>query len=155
MKSPKTIATFAIVAAMCLVASLACGGGGSESPAQPLPTLDPDPPFGEQQAIEVAKDQHSQLLDSINFYGHTQVRIRTGSMLLRELQQLTGTELFSEGSPRLNRQIWAVQIGGNFGDHDEPYTIEKGYGIVGIDAQNGDIWLRARYDNEILLNPGE
>ena len=48
-----------------------------------------------------------------------------------------------------------MQIGGNFGDHDVAYNIRNGYGIVGIDAQNGDIWLRARYNREILINPGE
>ena len=54
---------------------------------------------------------------------------------------------------RLNRQMWAVQTGGNFGDHDVPYNIRNRYGIVGIDAENGDIWLRARYNREILINP--
>ena len=143
------------VAAVMFVAAvvLACGEGGGASVVEP--TLDPDPPVTEEEAIEIAKDQHVDLLETINFYGHDQIRIRTGSMLLRGLQELTGAELFTEGSPRLDRQIWAVQIGGNFGDHDVPYTIRNGYGIVGVDAQNGDIWLRARYNREILVNPGE
>ena len=140
-------------ATMILAASLSCGGTSGASAVEP--TLDPDPPVTEEEAIEIAKDQHEDLLETINFYGHDQVRIRTGSMLLRGLQELTGAELFTEGSPRLDRQIWAVQIGGNFGVHDDPYTIRNGYGIVGVDAQNGDIWLRARYNREILVNPGE
>ena len=149
------IASALSLAAAVLVAAvvLACGEGGGASVVEP--TLDPDPPVTEEEAIEIAKDQHEDLLETINFYGHDQIRIRTGSMLLRGLQELTGAELFTEGSPRLDRQIWAIQIGGNFGEHDVPYTIRNGYGIVGVDAQNGDIWLRARYNREILVNPGE
>ena len=141
----------ATVAALTVVVS--CGDDGT-APAN-VPTLNPDPPLTEQEAIEIAKEEHEDLLESINFYGHQQVKIRTGSMLMRDLQELTGTELFTVDSPRLNRQIWAVQIGGNFGDHDVPYNIRNGYGIVGIDAENGDIWLRARYNREVLVNPGE
>ena len=144
-------ASIATVAA--LTVAMSCGDE-TATPAD-VPTINPDPLLTEQEAIEIAKDQHEELLESINFYGHSQVKIRTGSMLMRDLQELTGTELFTEDSPRLNRQIWAVQIGGNFGDHDVPYNIRNGYGIVGIDAQNGDIWLRARYNREILINPGE
>ena len=59
------------------------------------------------------------------------------------------TKLFTEGSPRPSRQIWAVTIGGNLGDHDVQYNIRDGCDIVGIDAQNGDIWLGARFDAEI------
>ena len=148
------VPALSVAAAMFVAAAiLACGEGGGASVVEP--TLDPDPPVTEEEAIEIAKDQHEDLLETINFYGHDQIRIRTGSMLLRGLQELTGAELFTEGSPRLDRQIWAVQIGGNFGDHDVPYTIRNGYGIVGVDAQNGDIWLRARYNREILVNPGE
>ena len=143
------IATVAVLAVV-----MSCGDDGT-APAADVPTLNPDPPLTEQEAIEIAKEEHEELLESINFYGHQQVKIRTGSMLMRDLQELTGTELFTEDSPRLNRQIWAVQIGGNFGDHDVPYDIRNGYGIVGIDAENGDIWLRARYNREILINPGE
>ena len=144
-------ATIATVAA--LTVAMSCGDDNA-APAD-VPTINPDPLLTEQEAIEIAKDQHEELLESINFYGHSQVKIRTGSMLMRDLQELTGTELFTEDSPRLNRQIWAVQIGGNFGDHDVAYNIRNGYGIVGIDAENGDIWLRARYNREILVNPGE
>ena len=144
-------ASIATVAALTL--AMSCGDDAA-APAD-VPTINPDPLLTEQEAIEIAKDQHEELLESINFYGHSQVKIRTGSMLMRDLQELTGTELFTEDSPRLNRQIWAVQIGGNFGDHDVQYNIRNGYGIVGIDAQNGDIWLRARYNREILVNPGE
>ncbi len=142
------IATVAVLAVV-----MSCGGDGT-APLD-VPTLNPDPPLTEQEAIEIAKEEHEDLLESINFYGHQQVKIRTGSMLMRDLQELTGTELFTEDSPRLDRQIWAVQIGGNFGEHDVPYDIRNGYGIVGIDAENGDIWLRARYNREILINPGE
>ena len=144
-------ASIATVAA--LTVAMSCGDE-TAAPAD-VPTINPDPLLTEQEAIEIAKDQHEELLESINFYGHSQVKIRTGSMLMRDLQELTGTELFTEDSPRLNRQIWAVQIGGNFGDHDVAYNIRNGYGIVGIDAENGDIWLRARYNREILINPGE
>ena len=143
------IATVAVSAVV-----MSCGDDGT-APAADVPTLNPDPPLTEQEAIEIAKEEHEELLESINFYGHQQVKIRTGSMLMRDLQELTGTELFTEDSPRLDRQIWAVQIGGNFGEHDVPYDIRNGYGIVGIDAENGDIWLRARYNREILINPGE
>ena len=48
-----------------------------------------------------------------------------------------------------------MQIGGNFGDHDVAYNIRNGYGIVGIDSQIGDIWLRSRFDAEIYVNTGE
>lgn len=147
------VATVATIAA--LTVTLAACGNDDAAPASNVPTINPDPLLTEQEAIEIAKDQHEELLESINFYGHSQVKIRTGSMLLRDLQELTGAELFTTDSPRLNRQIWAVQIGGNFGDHDVPYNIRNGYGIVGIDAANGDIWLRARYNREILVNPGE
>ena len=143
------IATVAVLAVV-----MSCGDDRT-APAADVPTLNPDPPLTEQEAIEIAKEEHEDLLESINFYGHQQVKIRTGSMLMRDLQELTGTELFTEDSPRLDRQIWAVQIGGNFGDHDVQYDIRNGYGIVGIDAENGDIWLRARYNREILINPGE
>ena len=135
------------------MAVVSCGEGGS-APANE-PTLNPEPPISEQEAIEIAKEQHDDLLETINFYGHANVKIRTGSMLLRELQELTNTELFTEGSPRLDRQIWAVQIGGSFGEHDVPYNIRNGIAITAVDAENGDIWLRARYNAEILINPDE
>ena len=74
-------------------------------------------------------------------------------MRLRRLQELTKSDLYTLDSPRMQRQIWAIQIGGKFDDDPNPYRVEFGYGIVGIDAINGDIWLRARYDKEILIEP--
>ena len=69
-------------------------------------------------------------------------------MRLRKLQELTNSDLYTPDSPRMQRQIWAVQVGGKFDNDPNPYTVPYGYGIVGVDAINGDIHLRARYDEE-------
>ena len=74
-------------------------------------------------------------------------------MRLRKLQELTKSDLYTPDSPRMQRQIWAIQIGGTFPNDPNPYRVDHGYGVVGIDAINGDIWLRARYDKEILVEP--
>ncbi len=133
-----------------LTACISLVGCGDDD--QPIPpTLDPDPPFTQQQAIELAKASLSEVVAEIEFEGYEQVRIRVGLMRLRRLQELTKSDLYSPDSPRMLRQIWAVQIGGTFPDDPDPYRVPYGYGIVGIDAQNGDIWLRARYDQEILV----
>ena len=71
-------------------------------------------------------------------------------MRLRKLQELTKSDLYTPDSPRMQRQIWAVQVGGTFPNDPSPYRVEFGYGI---DAINGDIWLRARYDDEVLVEP--
>ncbi len=66
--------------------------------------------------------------------------------------------MMSQGSispdPPINQRI------NRFHDHQQrrtlntrPYTVPYGYGIVDIDAVNGDIRLRARYDKEILVEP--
>ena len=74
-------------------------------------------------------------------------------MRLRKLQELTNSDLYTPDSPRMQRQIWAVQVGGKFDNDPNPYTVPYGYGIVGVDAINGDIHLRARYDEEVLVDP--
>ncbi len=129
------------------IVGLACG---NSSPSNQEP-LDPNPTVSEDDAIEIAKIYLDELRQEIDFAGYERLRVRIGAMRLRELQELTDSNLYSEDSPRLDRQIWAVQIGGTFPDDTRPYTIPFGYGIVGIDAENGDIWLRARYDHEILV----
>ena len=120
---------------------------------EPIPTLDPDPPLSQAEAIEIAKASLAEVIEDIEFAGYEQIRIRVGNMRLSYLQELTESELYSPDSPRMQRQIWAVQVGGRFPDDPEPYRVPFGYGIVGVDAINGDIWLRARYDKEILVEP--
>ena len=122
-------------------------------PKEPIPTLDPDPPLSQAEAIEIAKASLAEVIEDIEFAGYEQVRIRVGNMRLSYLQELTESDLYSPDSPRMQRQIWAVQVGGTFPDDPEPYRVLFGYGIVGVDAINGDIWLRARYDKEILVEP--
>ncbi len=124
----------------------------SES-AEPIPTLDPDPPLSESNAIEIAKASLAEVIEDIEFAGYDQIRIRVGRMRLSYLQELTKSDLYSPDSPRMQRQIWAIQVGGTFPDDPEPYRVPFGYGVVGVDAINGDIWLRARYDKEILVEP--
>ncbi len=117
------------------------------------PTLDPDPPLSESEAIAIAKDSLVEVIEAIEFAGYDQIRVRVGSMRLSYLQELTNSDLYTPDSPRMQRQIWAIQIGGTFPNDPNPYRVDHGYGVVGIDAINGDIWLRARYDKEILVEP--
>ena len=131
-----------------LMAVVACSDSN-----EPIPTLDPDPPLTQAQAIEIAKTSLAEVIEDIEFAGYDQIRIRVGNMRLSYLQELTESDLYSPDSPRMQRQIWAVQVGGTFPDDPEPYRVPFGYGIVGVDAINGDIWLRARYDKEILVEP--
>ena len=129
-----------------LVFSVACS-----EPEQPIPTLDPDPPITQAEAIEIAQASLAEVIEDIEFAGYEKIRIRVGNMRLRYLQELTDSELYSPDSPRMLRQIWAIQVGGTFPDDPNPYRVPHGYGIVGIDVINGDIWLRARYDAEVLV----
>ena len=129
-----------------LVFSVACS-----EPEQPIPTLDPDPPITQAEAIEIAQASLAEVIEDIEFAGYEKIRIRVGNMRLRYLQELTNSELYSPDSPRMLRQIWAIQVGGTFPDDPNPYRVPHGYGIVGIDVINGDIWLRARYDAEVLV----
>ena len=131
-----------------LLAVVACS-----DPKEPIPTLDPDPPLTQAEAIEIAKASLAEVIEDIEFAGYDQIRIRVGNMRLSYLQELTESDLYSPDSPRMQRQIWAVQVGGRFPDDPEPYRVPFGYGVVGVDAINGDIWLRARYDMEILVEP--
>ena len=131
-----------------LVFSVACS-----EPEEPIPTLDPDPPITQAEAIEIAQASLAEVIEDIEFAGYEKIRIRVGNMRLRYLQELTNSELYSPDSPRMLRQIWAIQVGGTFPDDPNPYRVPHGYGIVGIDVINGDIWLRARYDKEILVEP--
>ncbi len=131
------------------IVALACSSDPEDIP----PTLDPEPPITESQAIDIAKASLTEVMDDIEFAGYDQIRIRTGIMRLRRLQELTNSDLYTPDSPRMQRQIWAIQIGGKFETDPIPYTVPFGYGIVGIDAVNGDIHLRARYDQEILVEP--
>ena len=137
---------------LLLLMAIAVGTACSED-EEAIPTIDPAPPISEARAIEIAKASLSQVIEDIEFAGYDQIRIRVGSMRLRKLQELTESDLYTPDSPRMQRQIWAVQVGGKFDDDPEPYTVPFGYGIVGVDAINGDIWLRARYDREILVEP--
>ena len=137
--------TIALVAAVLVIA---CGEAEEVEP-----TLDPDPPLTQAQAVAIAKESLAEVIEDIEFAGYERVRIRVGNMRLRYLQELTNSDLYSPDSPRMLRQIWAIQIGGTFPDDPNPYTVDHGYGVVGIDAINGDIWLRARYDREILVEP--
>ncbi len=131
-----------------LLAVVAC----SDS-KDPIPTLDPDPPLTEAEAIEIAKASLAEVIEDIEFAGYDQIRIRVGNMRLSYLQELTESDLYSPDSPRMQRQIWAIQVGGTFPDDPNPYRVDHGYGVVGVDAINGDIWLRARYNKEILVEP--
>ena len=129
--------------------ALAC----TNTPEDIPPTFDPEPPISESQAIDIAKASLDEVIQDIEFAGYDQIRVRTGMMRLRRLQELTQSDLYTPDSPRMQRQIWAIQIGGKFDTDPLPYTVPFGYGIVGIDAVNGDIHLRARYDKEILVEP--
>ena len=141
----KFIHAFWLVLALTVVAC--------SDPKEPVPTLDPDPPLTQAEAIEIAKASLAEVIEDIEFAGYEQVRIRVGNMRPSYLQELTESDLYSPDSPRMQRQIWAVQVGGRFPDDPEPYRVPFGYGVVGVDAINGDIWLRARYDKEILVEP--
>ena len=138
--------TVLLVAAAAFV--IACS-----DPEEVAPTLTLDPPLSQAEAVEIAKASLAEVIEDIEFAGYEQVRIRVGAMRLRYLQELTNSELYSPDSPRMLRQIWAIQIGGTFPNDPDPYRVDHGYGVVGIDAINGDIWLRARYDAEVLVEP--
>lgn len=142
-----------LIASLLIVAIIttSCNIGNTEN--RPVATLDPDPPISESKAMEIAREQLESILNEIEASEYGDARIRIGSMSLRKLQELTQSDLYSDDSPRLERQIWAVQIDADWPRDTRdtrPYSIPYGYGIVGIDAENGDIWLRARYDHEIL-----
>lgn len=137
-------------AILLIAIGLAVACGETEDPP---PTLDPDPPLSQAEAIEIAKASLAEVIEDIEFAGYEQIRVRVGNMRLSYLQELTNSDLYSPDSPRMQRQIWAIQIGGTFPDDPEPYRVDHGYGVVGVDAINGDIWLRARYDWEILVEP--
>ena len=136
-----------------LLAMLWFAVAACSDPKEPPPTLDPNPPLSQAEAIDIAKASLAEVVEDIEFAGYDQIRVRVGNMRLSYLQDLTNSELYSPDSPRMQRQIWAVQIGGTFPNDPNPYRVDHGYGIVGIDAVNGDIWLRARYDREILVEP--
>ena len=120
-------------------------------PKEPIPTLDHSPPITETEAVDIAKASLTEVIEDIEFAGYEKIRIRVGTMRLRKLQELTKSDLYTPDSPRMQRQIWAVQVGGKFDDDPDPYRVPYGYGVVGVDAINGDIWLRARYDAEVLV----
>ncbi len=148
-RAVKCISNRGLAVSLLLIAfAVACS-----EPEEPVPTIDPDPPISEAQAIEIAKASLTEVIEDIEFAGYDQIRIRVGNMRLSYLQELTKSELYSPDSPRMQRQIWAVQVGGTFPDDPNPYRVDHGYGVVGVDAINGDIWLRARYDKEILVEP--
>ena len=135
---------------LCLLATIALAIACGE-PEEVAPTFDLNPPITQADAIAIAKESLAEVIEDIEFAGYEQIRIRVGHMRLRYLQELTNSELYSPDSPRMLRQIWAIQVGGTFPDDPNPYRVPHGYGIVGIDAINGDIWLRARYDAEVLV----
>ena len=139
--------------ALCLALSVFALVIACSDAKEPPPTLDPDPPLSESEAIDIAKDSLVEVIEDIEFAGYDQIRVRVGNMRLSYLQELTNSDLYSPDSPRMQRQIWAIQIGGTFPNDPNPYRVDHGYGVVGIDAINGDIWLRARYDKEILVEP--
>lgn len=146
---PRVYAFIGIVIAAAFV--IACG---ESSP--PPPTLNPDLanlPITQSRAIEIAKSSLSEVIEDIEFAGYEDIRVRVGNMRLSYLQELTNSDLYSPDSPRMQRQIWAIQIGGTFPTDPRPYAVPYGYGIVGVDVINGDIHLRARYDQEILVEP--
>ena len=143
------VSIYLLIVASLTITVFACSNEPEEIP----PTIDPDPPITESQAIDIAKASLDEVIQDIEFAGYDQIRIRVGSMRLRRLQELTKSDLYTPDSPRMQRQIWAVQVGGTFPNDPNPYRVEFGYGIVGIDAVNGDIHLRARYDDEILVEP--
>lgn len=134
------------VSLLLIACAIACN-----EPEDPLPTIDPNPPISEAEAIDIAKTSLVEVIEDIEFAGYDQIRVRVGTMRLRRLQELTNSDLYTPDSPRMQRQIWAVQVGGKFDTDPSPYRVPYGYGIVGIDAINGDIWLRARYDAEVLV----
>ena len=144
----RTLLTRYTALSFIILLVLACGGA-----EEALPTFDPDPPITESEAIEIAKASLAEVVEDIEFAGYDQIRIRVGTMRLRKLQELTQSDLYTPDSPRMQRQIWAVQVGGTFENDPNPYRVPFGYGIVGVDAINGDIWLRARYDDEVLVDP--
>ena len=139
-----------LLTASLLVAAIITTSCSDNTENRPVSTLDPDPPISETKAIEIAREQLESILNEIEASEYGDARIRIGSMRLRRLQELTQSDLYSDDSPRLERQIWAVQIDADWSRNPKPYSIPYGYGVVGIDAENGDIWLRARYDHEIL-----
>ncbi len=145
-RSTRRNAALLVATLIAVVSLISCGNS-----EEPIATLDPDPPITESEAIDIAKASLEEILEELEFFNYDQIRVRVGQMRLRKLQELTESDLYTPDSPRMQRQIWAVQIGGKFEDDPEPYKLEYGYGIVGIDAINGDIWLRARYDREILV----
>lgn len=139
------------VLSIALTLTLALSCTASDKPVPPTLTL--DPPLKQSEAIDIAKASLNAVIEDIEFAGYEQIRVRVGVMRLSKLQELTKSELYSPDSPRMQRQIWAVQIGGTFPDDANPYRVDHGYGVVGVDAINGDIHLRARYDQEILVEP--
>ena len=138
---------------LALLILLVAFAASCSEPEELIPTLDPDPPITQAEAIEIAQASLAEVIEDIEFAGYEKIRIRVGNMRLRYLQELTDSELYSPDSPRMLRQIWAIQVGGTFPDDPNPYRVPHGYGIVGIDVINGDIWLRARYDKEVLVEP--
>lgn len=150
-RSSRLVYPFLISILVVLTLSSVISCSGDSAGQSPQPTIDPEPPISESQAIKIAREQLESVLDEIDAYGYGDARIRIGQMRLRKLQDLTESDLYSEESPRLDRQIWAVQIDAAWEHADIPYAIPFGYGVVGIDAINGDIWLRGRFDREILV----
>ncbi len=142
---------FSLVLGAVLASAVIMACGDSLS-SRVWPTPIPNPTISESEAIEIGKSQLAAVLREIDAAGYENARVRVGAMRLGRLQELTESDIYSEDSPRLYRQIWAVQIGGAFPGDVRPYDIPYGFGIVGIDAENGDIWLRARYDHEILVD---
>ena len=139
--------------ALCFALSVFALAIACSDAKEPPPTLDPDPPLSESEAIDIAKDSLVEVIEDIEFAGYDQIRVRVGNMRLSYLQDLANSDLYSPDSPGMQRQIWAIQIGGTFPNAPNPYRVDHGYGVVGVDAINGDIWLRARYDKEILVEP--
>ena len=147
-KRAASICSAILILILAIPLTLACNNQDEN-----IPTIDPNPPITEARAIDIAKASLAEVIEDIEFAGYEQIRIRVGKMRLRKLQELTNSDLYTPDSPRMQRQIWAVQVGGKFDNDPNPYTVPFGYGIVGVDAINGDIHLRARYDNEILVEP--
>ena len=147
-KLAASICSAILILILAIPLTLACSNQDEN-----IPTIDPDPPITEARAIDIAKASLAEVIEDIEFAGYEQIRIRVGKMRLRKLQELTNSDLYTPDSPRMQRQIWAVQVGGKFDNDPNPYTVPFGYGIVGVDAINGDIHLRARYDEEVLVDP--
>ena len=113
-----------------------------------------EPPLiSEEEAIGLAQNRFQSFIDRQIAQGRVSAVVTVRPMRLRTLQDLMNSAVYGPTSRLLDREIWAVQIGGNF--PGRPETGDNPVAVIGIDTQDGATLIRGTFDQEILPLAGQ